>query len=549
MRMNTGKKIAVVAILLAVIAGPFMQQPVARAQAEVVASGAGAVKLQAGGSSVVVANEQSQTGTENVELEAPEVGQPAPGDGEPRTPGDGEPGTPGDGEPGTPGDGEPGTPGDRQPGTPGSGQPGTVDDTQPTQQDVRAFLYSNDTISIGNSVSTTYGLSGVAGNSQRVFAQVLTIGYDTDQLEFTGVEPLKDGLRIVSQSVSTRSAADNERQGIVRIVVASEGAEHAIVDDGSLLALHWRGKVSSGTASSAAVLLESVISDSEGDELIVSGAASRMAKNGALKKLRGDVNGDGKVTIGDLGIVSAALGKTSADPDWANYARADVNRDGKVDEADLNLVARLILGEAEHLPEALLTGTNKVRASDVFDLIYGISELPANIIAQDMTLVYDAEKLEFIAFESVDDEVFSIIASEEKPGEIRFLGIHHQELQHPSGDLMKLRFKVKADAPAGSATIAVTVLIAADGEGNELEIDGASHDIQIEAKLAGDLNGDGKISIGDLALLMKYYGKTSADADWESLKQYDFNSDNVIDIKDLAILAALITSPPGGVEP
>ncbi|TXK84410.1 glycosyl hydrolase family 95 catalytic domain-containing protein [Paenibacillus sp. N3.4] len=56
----------------------------------------------------------------------------------------------------------------------------------------------------------------------------------------------------------------------------------------------------------------------------------------------------------------------------------------------------------------------------------------------------------------------------------------------------------------------------------------------------GDLNNDGKISIGDLAIIAKYYGKSSADADWEQYKFADLNNDGVIDIADLAILARMI---------
>nr|WP_275691004.1 endo-alpha-N-acetylgalactosaminidase family protein [Paenibacillus aceris] len=56
----------------------------------------------------------------------------------------------------------------------------------------------------------------------------------------------------------------------------------------------------------------------------------------------------------------------------------------------------------------------------------------------------------------------------------------------------------------------------------------------------GDLNNDARVSIGDLALVAKYYGSSSADADWNSHKFADLNQDGVIDIADLAFIARLI---------
>ncbi|UJF36405.1 carbohydrate-binding protein [Paenibacillus hexagrammi] len=57
----------------------------------------------------------------------------------------------------------------------------------------------------------------------------------------------------------------------------------------------------------------------------------------------GDVNDDGRYSIGDLAIVAAAYGRNSADPNWSAYKHADLNNDGKVDIEDLAAMARKIL--------------------------------------------------------------------------------------------------------------------------------------------------------------------------------------------------------------
>ncbi|MNI30605.1 Gellan lyase precursor [compost metagenome] len=58
----------------------------------------------------------------------------------------------------------------------------------------------------------------------------------------------------------------------------------------------------------------------------------------------GDLNGDGKFSIGDLGIVAAGYGSRSDDPNWHLYQQADIINDGIIDILDLAAVARLIIG-------------------------------------------------------------------------------------------------------------------------------------------------------------------------------------------------------------
>lgn len=56
----------------------------------------------------------------------------------------------------------------------------------------------------------------------------------------------------------------------------------------------------------------------------------------------------------------------------------------------------------------------------------------------------------------------------------------------------------------------------------------------------GDYNNDNQLSVGDLGIMAKAYGKTAADADWDSVKRSDLNDDGKIDIEDLVLLAKLI---------
>ncbi|MCX8125822.1 MAG: dockerin type I domain-containing protein, partial [Dehalococcoidia bacterium] len=55
-----------------------------------------------------------------------------------------------------------------------------------------------------------------------------------------------------------------------------------------------------------------------------------------------------------------------------------------------------------------------------------------------------------------------------------------------------------------------------------------------------DINKDGSVDVGDLAMVAYYYGKDSTATDWATAKVADVNSDNKIDISDLAYVASRI---------
>jgi beta-xylosidase len=57
---------------------------------------------------------------------------------------------------------------------------------------------------------------------------------------------------------------------------------------------------------------------------------------------------------------------------------------------------------------------------------------------------------------------------------------------------------------------------------------------------SADMNNDGSINVGDLAMVAYHYGKDSTSADWATAKAADLNGDNKIDILDLAIVASKI---------
>ncbi|THF74317.1 endo-1,4-beta-xylanase [Cohnella fermenti] len=278
--------------------------------------------------------------------------------------------------------------------------------------------------------------------------------------------------------------------------------------------------------------------------------------------------------------------------------------------------------EAPEAP-ATLTGTDHAPAGGSFDLVYGLSHVQGDVLAQDVTITYDADKLELVAPPvSTDESQFLVVDYKAEPvGTLRIVGIHLGEgPNNPNAGLIKLSFRAKEHAPAGLTNIEVTRLVTADGAGKETVQAGTVHTVQIDVidkealealiaeaqsahdqaaegglpgqypagskatlqtaidaaavvatnseaaqaqidaavthlndalmafqssvivKIPNDYNGDGQISIGDLAMMVKAYGATSTDAGWDQVAGFDLNGDNRIDILDVAALARLVMS-------
>ena len=190
---------------------------------------------------------------------------------------------------------------------------------------------------------------------------------------------------------------------------------------------------------------------------------------------------------------------------------------------------------------ATLSGPASVQFGKSFDVAYGLEGVAQEVYAQDITIEYDADKLDLVGRPvSVDDGLFVVAGIDKQGGSIRILGVHlNDSVNDPNRNLMQLRFKAKDIA--GTADIQVSHVVIADGEGVETAIGGAAHTVRIsKPTLPGDVNDDDRVSVGDLALVAKAYGLTSDSPNWDEVKRYDINNDGIIDIEDLVAVARLI---------
>ncbi|WP_314587978.1 discoidin domain-containing protein [Paenibacillus terrigena] len=91
--------------------------------------------------------------------------------------------------------------------------------------------------------------------------------------------------------------------------------------------------------------------------------------------------------------------------------------------------------------------------------------------------------------------------------------------------------------------------VADDENATQMQVDQAMVDLStalqtfrdsVVQRMLEDLNGDGRISVGDLALVAQYYGRTFADPNWDKIKHADINGDGTINIVDLSMVARKI---------
>lgn len=114
-------------------------------------------------------------------------------------------------------------------------------------------------------------------------------------------------------------------------------------------------------------------------------------------------------------------------------------------------------------------------------------------------------------------------------------------------DIMKLTFKL-ADPNAENVTATLhieNVVTASSGVNEEVasDIEEADATVTIKSyKVLCDVDGNGKLGIGDLSKALDYYRADSQDPDWDSTKSADVNMDGVVDIADFTVIMTSITN-------
>ncbi|MWV44769.1 DUF4982 domain-containing protein [Paenibacillus sp. HJL G12] len=195
---------------------------------------------------------------------------------------------------------------------------------------------------------------------------------------------------------------------------------------------------------------------------------------------------------------------------------------------------------------ALLTGPASVKPEEDFLIDMGLNHVDGPVQAQDITLHYDKDKFEFIRAELKEEHIQIVETAAGTPGQVRVIAVSTgaDHAIREDGSFLKLTFKSKGLEQTVSGRIETARVALGDPEGHETEAAPASIQVEVSKEVnppgSIDLNGDGRISIGDLAIAAAHYGKTSESPDWNQAKRADVNGDGKIDISDLAAIAKKI---------
>lgn len=186
-----------------------------------------------------------------------------------------------------------------------------------------------NSVKVGDLASVDLGLSGIPN---QVYGLDISLEYDPSSFEFVAAESAKEGLTIIQTKQS---------EGTVRIIAASEGASHPITGQTAVAALTFRALGASPGAEIATTA--ALLGDEFGLETNAASAAVLIEVTDRHQGVPGDANNDGKVTIGDLGMVAAHYGKDASSPDWLQIKHLDLSGNGSIDIADLAFVARKVV--------------------------------------------------------------------------------------------------------------------------------------------------------------------------------------------------------------
>lgn len=200
--------------------------------------------------------------------------------------------------------------------------------------------------------------------------------------------------------------------------------------------------------------------------------------------------------------------------------------------------------EESEYPGLVWMGDTVVQEGEPIVVQIGVKNVVQPVYAEDILVDYNPELMEFVSAKPIPEGVSLLETDNESPGALRFILASQGADQSIAGDvtLLELVFKAKQTAQTRTDTLEAFATLA-DEQGTELEPASSSLNVQVDPVAVGaseDVNGDGNISIGDLAIVAAYYGATPSSSEWEQAKKADINGDGMVDIKDLTEIASLI---------
>lgn len=208
--------------------------------------------------------------------------------------------------------------------------------------DIPAGYIAYDTFIPNNSIldieADSYTINGgsqfdtfvIIDNISDIYAEDFTVNYDNTLFEFiSGTVVGIDELEIYHNNITNND---------LRYIVASKGVDNGLNNKKQIVKLTFKAKNIDGIGD--IIIKSGLIANGQGIETIPTLSGKKFT---VIKQNLGDVNLDGKYTLGDLAIASRLLATTSTS--WENF-KPDTDSNGTVENIDLkNIVSSILNNE------------------------------------------------------------------------------------------------------------------------------------------------------------------------------------------------------------
>lgn len=192
-------------------------------------------------------------------------------------------------------------------------------------------LSGADSALAGSEFTVRFGLKNV---TQSVYGQDIKLKYDANVMAFVTAKSTENGISIVQSK---------DQAGDLRVIIASQGVGNAVTGTSEFAEIVFKAKNVQQSAAGLITVVEATLADDKGVEWNVDTSSITIQVTPVPVGIPGDVNGDNKVSIGDLGFAAAHYGETSISPNWQQVKAADINNDGRIDISDLAAIANKII--------------------------------------------------------------------------------------------------------------------------------------------------------------------------------------------------------------
>ncbi|WP_261808036.1 amidase family protein [Paenibacillus sp. N3.4] len=183
-----------------------------------------------------------------------------------------------------------------------------------------------------------------------------------------------------------------------------------------------------------------------------------------------------------------------------------------------------------------ISGPTATRIGESFDLNVSLSGAAQDTTAGKFIFQYNSSSFEYIR--AASSSGVSIVGENNEPGKVTLVAADQSGAFASGRTVVTLTFKAKAKSDVNGISASVELGQASNGTVQQTAENSIA--LQYASTIPGDLNGNMIIDVGDLAVLIKYFGIGSDNPNWSKVANADFNKNNVIDISDLAALGKLV---------